>query len=344
MPATRAKIDRVVFAPCSAQYQERGTVYRVSNVFATPMGTATRGHDHHALCGRHLAVGGDTALLMSGHVRLDDVRDDATALFALSGRSMDDLDAEALRRVDADPRPVWLAWSREHDFAVQVACRSLDRYWRNDLYDAYSDHRRHVPRRGTPGYRPLISPRREINWDLEAEFSKESETRHLIVLTVHQELTALYDWLVDWYESALKGTMSIADEGLDDERLALLSIRARGRHYWKRGGTTKNGDTRERRYDAPVEDLIPYCYVSSLYWDFLQLYRAVHENVVKPARCEGDLPDDSKCTYAVRLVEGVGPKPLFCPRCSAARKSKQNVEYQRRFRTKRSKEGRTRGA
>lgn len=335
MPATRATIDRVVFAPSSAQCRERGAVYRVSNVFATTMGTATRGHNHHALCGRHLAVGGDTALLMSPHVQLDDVRDNPLVGVALAGRSMSDRSAEAHRQATGDdPRAAWRTWARGHDHAVEVACSSLDRYWGNDLYDAYSDHRRHVSRRGTPGYRPLISPRREIDWDLEAEFSKGRETRHLIVLTAQQELTALYDWLVDWYESALKGTMFIADEGLDDERLALLSIRARGRHFWKRGKTTTDGGTGRPRYDAPVQGLIPDSSLAALYWDFFNVYKRVFTEVVKPKRCAGRLADGTLCGYAVRVVEGPGRPPEFCPRCRAASDNEKDAARHRERRRK----------
>jgi len=357
MPPTRQAINAFVTAPCPDHWREIGTVYRVSNVFATSMGTSMRGHHYHAICGRHLAVGGDTALLASAYVQRDDVIDDPFVCVALGGRSlsdksadyvaqdgrsMHDKSAEALQQVTGnDPRDLWRVWASNHDKSVQAVCTSLGAYWSNVLSEAYIDQRLHLTNGRAKGYLPLVSPKRAINWDLELEFSAAKETRHLIVLTAHQELTALYDWLVEWYERARTGVLPVNDEGLDEERLALLSIRARGYRYWRHGRTPASFATRGQRYDAPVEDLIPYCSLAALYWNFYKLYKQVYTEVVKPKRCEGRLADGSQCTHAVRLIEGPGHKPTFCPQCRPARKKDQGAERQRRLRKKRSEEGRS---
>ncbi len=347
MPITRQEIDNFVVAPCPDHWRERGTVYRVSNVFAVPMGTSTRGHHHHALCGSKLAAGGDTALLMSTKVQIADVIDNAALCVALGERDMSTRSAEAVRReTGRDPKGTWRVWAPAHNAEVRAVCGSLKRYWAHEL-DVYEEsivpiHLKTPTTLRLVSYFRFAPPRdgasRWTNVALQGEYAAAYETRHLIVLTAHQELTALYAWLVEWYEAALAGSLHADGEGLDDDRLALLSIRARGVRYWTRGRTTADNDVHARRRDAPIEDLTPYCYLSSLYWDFYQLYSEVYKEVVRPARCAGSLADGSPCPYALPLVDGPGPKPTYCQRCSGTRKREQNAARQRRYREKPSTE------
>lgn len=309
MPTTRQAINDFVNAPCPDHWRQRGAFYRVSNVFATTQGTPALHASRHAFCGRNLALGGDTALLLSKDVERDDVSDDPAICFVLANGPHSD-------------------WGRRHDAEVEAACRWFDSYWNNDLY-----------KERLAEFFAQDDQSNASNWDLEEEFSAQRETRHLIVLTAHQELTSLYAWLVEWYEGTVTGSLYDATEGLNDDRLALLSTRARGYRYWTRGDTTAYDDVGARRSDAPTEDLIPSCYLSSLYWDFYKLYKQVYEQVIKPARCAETLADGSRCTYAVRVVEGPGPKPTYCLRCIEARKHRQNTERQRKHRTKHSKSG-----
>lgn len=333
MPNTRQAIDGFVTAPCPDHWRQRGTVYRISNVFATSMGTPAL-LSRHAICGRCLAVGGNTALQVSPYVKRDDVIDDPVACLAIGAGLLDDESVEALQRMGhSDLRETWRLWAQDHDKEVDIACRSFDRYWSNSLTEGYLAQEYRVVIQPPSVYLPFVSLKRDApKWNLQAEFSAAKETRHLIVLTAHQELTALYDWLVEWYESARAGSLHAASKGLDDNRLALLSTRTRGYRHWKRGGTTAYDDARDRRSDAPTEDIIPYCYLSSLYWDFYQLYSHVYEKVIKPKQCEGWLADGSKCTHAVRLIEGPGPKPTYCPQCIKNRERNQNTERQRTYR------------
>jgi len=248
MPITRQAIDDFVAAPCPDHWRERGTGYRVSNVFSVPMGTSMRGHDHHASCGVTLADGGDTALLLSDKVQRTDVIDNPRICVALGGRDMSERSTGVLRRVTGDdPRDAWRVWSLEHDKDVQSVCRRLNLYWNFAVYEGYMAQKfPSWPRRPMSDL-PFVSPQREApNWTLQEEFAAAYETRHLIAITAHQELTGLYDWLVQWYTHARAGSLHAADEGFDDERLALLSIRARGLRYWKRGGSTANEDSRDR--------------------------------------------------------------------------------------------------
>lgn len=339
MPITRQEIDDFVTAPCPDHWRQRGTGYRVSNVFAIPMGTSTRGH-HHDLCGTTLAVGGDTALLMSNKVQRADIIDNAAICVALGGRDMSERGAATMQRVTgSDFRDAWRAWSLEHDKDVQAVCRRLNDYWDFAVYEGYMAQKYPSWPRRILGYLPFVSLQRETpDWTLQDEFAAAYETRHLIVITAHQELAGLYDWLVEWYEAARAGSLHAADVGFDDERLALLSIRARGLRYWKRGSSTAYNDVRDRRDDAPVEDLIPYCYVSALYWSFYQLYRSAYEEVVKPARCKGTLSDGRPCPYAVPVVDGRGPKPTYCRLCRETTKRAKTAARQRRFRKKPSTE------